>query len=121
MSMALGPKMAPTGSMGLAVALDGATERLAAQNVDDVVGDEAAFVVAFVEDQGLLVELGVEIAVEVGVAGAAGVGHVDVGDFAAGKLVDFAHVAFDPVEVAQAVFVADGDDGDVAGVFAVGA
>ena len=54
------------------------------------------------------------------VAGAAGVGHVDVSHFAAGELVDLAAVGLDPVEVAQAVFVVDGDDGDVAGIFAIG-
>jgi hypothetical protein len=42
---------------------------------------------------------GVEVAVEVGVAGAASVGHVDVGHLAAGKLVDLAAIALDPVKL----------------------
>ena len=99
----------------LAVALDGAGEREALEHVDHVVGDEAAFVPALVEHQGLLVELRVEVAVEVGVAGAAGVGHIDVGHLAAGEFVDLAPVWLDPVEIAQAVLVVDGNHGDVAG------
>ncbi len=104
----------------LAVTLLGSGERETLEHIDNIVGDEAALVPAFVEDQGLLVELRVEVAVEAGIAGAAGVGHVDVSYFAAGKLVYLAAVGFDPVKVAEAVFVVDGDHGDVAGVFAVG-
>ena len=64
--------------------------------------------------------LGEEVAVEVGEAGARGVRDVDVGDLAAGHLVDFAAVAFNPGEVAQAMFRLDGDDGDIARARAVG-
>ena len=49
-----------------------------------------------------------------------GVGHVDVCRLAAGELVHFAPVAFDPVNTAQAIFIADGYHGDIAGVLALG-
>ena len=121
MSMTLGPKMAPTGSwIGLPSRSMAPESGEALEHVDHVVGDEAALVAALVEHQRLLVELRVEVAVEVGVARAAGVGHVDIGHLAAGEFVDLAAVGFNPVQVAQAVFVVDGDDGHVAGVFAVG-
>ena len=55
-----------------------------------------------------------EVAIEVGKAGAGGVRDVDVGDLAAGHLVDLAPIAFDEGEVAQALLRFDGDDGDIA-------
>ena len=81
-----------------------------AQDVDVVVGDLAAAVEALVDDDRVLVRLREEVALEVGVARAGGVGHVDVGDAPAGGLVDLAQVALDPVAVAQRQLARDRHD-----------
>ena len=54
---------------------------------------------------GLLADLREEVAVEVREAAERGVGHVDVGDAAAGQLVDLAAVVFDPGQVPEPRFV----------------
>src|ERR1017187_6860220 len=81
-----------------------------AKVVDNVVGELAAFVEAFVDDGAFLAHLRKEIAVEAGVASAGGVGHVDVRDAASGGLMDAAAIALDPGEMVAFVeaFVDDG-------------
>ena len=83
-----------------------------AQNVDVVIGDQAAAVEPFVDDDGVLVGLGEEVAFEVDVSGLGRVRHVDVGHPAVRRLVDLPHVPFHPVPVPQGIFVRDGDDPD---------
>jgi hypothetical protein len=40
---------------------------------------------------------------------------MNVGEFSAAELVDFATIAFDPSQVVQIILVVDGNNGDVAG------
>ena len=88
--------------------------------LDVVVGHLAAAVEPLVDDDRLLVGLREEVALEVGVARAGRVGHVDVGDPPLGPLVDLAEVALDPGAVAQRRLVGDRLDDDRAGAGAVG-
>ena len=98
----------------LTIALDGATQHFLSQHIHDVVGDVAALVVALIQHHCLFIDLGVKVTIEVGVACPAGVGHVNVGDLAPGKLIDFTAIALDPIDVAQAVFRSDGHHGHIA-------
>ncbi len=104
----------------LAVAGRPVAHQRPAQQLDVVVGHLAAAVEPLVDDDRLLVGLGEEIALEVGVARAGRVGHVDVGDPALGSLVDLAEVALDPGPVPQRALVGDRLDDDGAGAGAVG-
>src|ERR1700679_2078938 len=70
------------------------------QYLNKVVGQLAAAVEALVDDRALLFRLGKVVAIEVGKTALAGIRQVDVGQLAAGKLVNLFLVAFDPVNVA---------------------
>jgi hypothetical protein len=90
-------------------------ERLAAHALEDALRHEAAAVPPDVDDQRLLVDLGVEPGVERDHAVGAHVRQVDVADLAAGLLADVLAVAADPVGVAQPALGAHRVDHDVAG------
>ncbi len=89
------------------------------QEIDDVVGDQAALVVTLVEHERLLVELRIKVTIEIRVSGAAGVGHVNVGHGAAGQRVNLAAIRVDPIEIAQTIFGRHRNDRDVAGLGAL--
>src|SRR5690606_24820614 len=59
----------------------------AVEQFDEARGDLPASVPSLVDDQGLLADLPVELAEELVLPVDAGVGHVDVADLAAGRLV----------------------------------
>ena len=121
MSITLGPEdRGVRRADRLAVARRPVADQRAAEEVDVVVGHLAAAVEPLVDDDGLLVGLREEVALEVRVARAGRVGHVDVGHAALGPLVDLAQVALDPVAVAQRRLVRDRLDDDGAGPGAVG-
>ena len=61
---------------------------VALQDVDDVVGGRSAAVVAFVDDDALLVLLREVVAVEARIARLSGVRQVDIGELAVGELFD---------------------------------
>ena len=103
-----------------AVAHGPVADHRTAEDVDVVVGHAAAAVVALVDDDRLAVGLREEVALEVGVAGAGGVRHIDVRDAPVRRLGDLAQVAFDPVAIAQVRLVFDRHDLDDARAAAVG-
>ena len=111
---------APDGGVGrgerLAVAhrVVEVAQQLAVHDVDHQVGDGAAVVVALVDHGALLVLLGEVVAHEGGIAAVAGVRYPDVGELAAGQLVDAAAVVLDPGPLAQRFLVGDGHDGHLA-------
>src|SRR5258708_18739495 len=82
--------------------------------VDDVVGNLAAAVESLGDYGGVLVYLRVVITIEIGVTALGRVRKINVRHAAAGHLVDFAPILFDPGEVAQALLVANGHHGDFA-------
>src|SRR5882724_679579 len=92
----------------------------AAKFFREEVGNIAAAVVALVDDDAVFVELRVEGLVELDDAGDAGVRHVHVTNAAAGGVRDFLAVGFDPLEIARAVFIGGGLDGDFPGAFRAG-
>ncbi len=79
----------------------------AAKVLDDIVGDFAAVVVAFVEHRSFLVDLSKEVAVETRVATEPGVGQMDVSKLAAAELIDLAAISLDPGEMAELRFAFD--------------
>ena len=101
-SSAFGPSIAPPGE-GMSRPSRVAIQDMPgpAEQVDDVVGEQAAVVVALVDDGAELVRLGEEVAVEARVAAPGGVGQVDVGEPSAAQPVDGAAVVLDPGAVAQ--------------------
>ena len=90
----------------------------AAEALEDDLIDEAAAVVAHVEDKALLADLREKLLDEFVEAGGFHVGEIDVADFAAGGLLDFFAIGVDPIEFAEAEFGGDGPDDDVARAFA---
>ena len=121
MIITLGPWIEAAGvSKIVAVAHRPVADERPAQHVDVVVRDLAAAVEALVDDDGVLVRLRIEVALEIGVAGLGGVGHVDVRDAPAGCRVDLLQVPLDPVAIAQRGFVLDRHDLHGARAAAVG-
>ena len=90
------------------------------QNLDVVIGHAAAAIETLVDDDGLLVRLREEIALEVSVAQARRIGHVHIRHLAIGGRIDLAHIAFDPIAVAQGIFGRHGHHGNRARALAVG-
>src|SRR5258708_27798638 len=88
-------------------------EELALEFFGVEVGDLAAGIVALVDDDAVLVELGGELFVEGDDSGDGGVRHVHVADAAAGSFGDFAAIGFPPIEVARLVLAGGGLYGDV--------
>src|SRR5580658_8998014 len=88
--------------------------------LDDVISSLASGVEALVNDGALLAELREIVAIEIGEAARAGVGKIDVSEFAAAEFGDFAEIVFDPGAIAQTGFIGYWDDGDFAGAGAVG-
>ena len=86
-------------------------ERLTVEDLRDVGGQQAAAVEALVHNRGILSDLRIEVAVECGQAAVGGVRHVDVGDFPAAHLVDFAAILLDPGQVPQSALVGHGHNG----------
>ena len=78
------------------------------QDIDRVVGERAAAVEALVDDDRVLVRLGIEVALEGFVACAGGIRHVHVRHAAAGGRIDFADVPLDPGAVPERRLVRDG-------------
>ena len=74
--------------------------RFAAQIVDDVVGDLAPVIEAFVDNHACFAHLREEVAVEIREAAVTRVRKVHVGEFSAAHLVDFPTIIFDPIEIA---------------------
>ena len=92
----------------------------APQTLEDDLVDEAAAVPTVIDDQGLLVELRVELPDELLHAQAAHIGQVDIGDLAAGGLVDDLAVVIDPGLLAQGQLIFHRLHGHIAAL-AVGA
>ena len=103
----------------VAFARDGAVAQGAAEQVDDVIRDGAAVVVAFIDNGGLLVGLREIKPIEINVAAIGRVRHVNVGQFPAAQFVHFAAVVLFPGAVAQIAFIVDGNNGYLAGIFSV--
>ena len=77
----------------------------ALQILDDIGGQRAAAVEAFVDDGRLLADLSEEISVEIDISTSRRVGHVDVGDASIRHLIHLAAVVLDPREIPQTCFV----------------
>ncbi len=104
MIMTFGPKIPCGWISGSPTRLDAALSSFAVQDFGDVGGEQTAAVEALVHNGGVLSDLRVEVAIERGQPAIGGVGHVDVGHFAAGHLIHFAAVLLDPGQVAQIRF-----------------
>ena len=91
------------------------------QQVDVVVGDLTAAVIALVHDDGFFVGLRKEIALEIGVSHRRRIGNVDISDATIRRSGHLADVAFDPVAISEALLVRDRDDVDVSRTGSVGA
>src|SRR6185312_10557055 len=81
------------------------------QLLDDIVRDQAAVVVALIDDDALLVDLGEEVAVEIGEAAPGGVGQVDIAELAAAEASHGACVTLYPRRIAQLPLARYGFDG----------
>ena len=95
----------------LTVALSKISHQFAIQLTDNVIGNLAALVIAFIDDRAFLVLLRKEVTSEVRVARSPGIRKPDVRQSAVGKPVDGAAIVFDPCARAQTIFVGDGDHG----------
>ena len=85
----------------LAVARGPVAHQRSAKYVDVEVSDLSATVVALIDDDRVLVGLGVEVSAEVIVPRPCCVGHIYVGHPFVGCLVDSPDVSFDPVPVPE--------------------
>lgn len=110
---------AEDGALGLdlvlAVARGDQAEQAAAEILDDIGGEHAARVESLVYNGGLLAHLGKEIPVEVSKSPEGSIRHVNIGDAAAGGLLDFAAIVLDPGHVPQRRLAGYGDDGNFPG------
>src|SRR5262249_12685248 len=91
-----------------------------AQMVDVIIGDLPATVEALIYNDGLLIYLREEIALEVLVAQIGGVWNIDIGHAAAGGAMHLLEVALNPIAISQGGLVGQRLDGDCTAVLAVG-
>ena len=90
-------RVAPVGAVADAPVMgDGTVEEF-----DEAVGDLAACIPAFIDDESFLVGLAAPLTVELVLSLLGGVCDVDVRDFSVGLLLHVAPVAFDPCEVTE--------------------
>src|SRR5258708_3518654 len=108
MSIALGPECADCGQ---AQSLPSRT----AQHFDKAIGDLAAAVESFVDDQSLLLNLPVKLAHQLILTSRTSVRNINVTDFSAGGVFDFLSFGLNPREVAQAGLAGKGANQDFAG------
>ena len=85
----------------------------AVEQLDETVGDLAATVPAFVDHQGFLADLPVELAEELVLTLNARVGDIDVTDLAVGVLLDILAVPLDPCAVTQVGLGSHGTNRDI--------
>ncbi len=77
---------------------------------DNIRGQHAAAVEPFIDDERLPADLGIEVAVEIGVSAKGCVRHINIGRSSVGHPLDITPVVFDPGKIAQGGLTADRND-----------
>ena len=86
-------------------------ERTAVEQIGHAVGNKSAAIVTVIDDQRLFVMIGVHAAVKFTVAVLGRIGHINVTDASARKLVHHRPAFFHPVEMPELNLAFDGFDG----------